>query len=557
MHRVNVSESDLFQVAVAELLSKVTCDPNTLRFASKPNEKGTEVSNLENQTIQSLGFKNGEMLFVSYDTQDDDMTQVQNGTASISISNNSVPIPLPSKQEVPKFTELPVDRLLDGQDGLIKRGKSTFCRHGDKGMCEYCSPLPPWDKDYRESNGIKHLSFYAHLKEINDNKNNKNNSTSYMPPLDVPSYKINKNCPSGHQPYPKGICSKCQPPVITLAQQEFRMVDHVEFTDPNILNKFIDSWRLSGTQRFGYMYGSYESFEKVPLGIKAKVEFIYEPPQANELDGLTLLPWENEEQIDKLASKFNLYKVGMIFSDLTDSGLKNGTVLCKRHKDSYFLTNIEVIMAAKNQMKHPYYSEYCNTKRFTSRFVTCVVSGGLNGEIEPRSYQVSLNSEALVEADIITTSTQPSMVYINETNSTRYVPDVFYSKINEYGLQVKTNAKPAFPVDYLLVTLLDSMPKEPNPFFKSSNSFIIENREFLGNLQNFKSLYNHLNNDIGDGSVLQDFHLLAYMLSLNILHETEVELLVKFVKSRDNEDYLKLIESPGWMSLITILEQSS
>ncbi len=58
------------------------------------------------------------------------------------------------------------------------------------------------------------------------------------------------------------ICSKCQPPVITLQQQGFRMVDHVEYADSTILNKFHDSWRTTGVQRFGILYGRYEQFDK-------------------------------------------------------------------------------------------------------------------------------------------------------------------------------------------------------------------------------------------------------------------------------------------------------
>ncbi|EGV65918.1 nuclear protein localization protein 4 [Yamadazyma tenuis] len=556
--RVSVDDNDMFSTAVNSVLAKIDCDISSLYISNRPNDKGSPAQELIDQTISSLNLKNGDMLYANYEERDSGISDVQTGTASISISNSrttAVPTVSSTSSSV-KQNELAVDKLLDSQDGLIPRSKSSMCRHGDKGMCEFCSPLPPWDKEYKEKNGIKHLSFYAYLKEINENKNNKNNATSYMSPLDNPSYKVNKNCPSGHLPYPKGICSKCQPPVITLQQQSFRMVDHVEFSDSQVLNRFIDSWRLSGTQRFGYLYGSYEPFDQVPLGIKAKVEFIYEPPQACELDGITLIPWENEEAIDALAAELNLYKVGVIFTDLTDSGLKNGSVLCKRHKDSYFLTNIEVAMAARNQLKYAYSTKYSNDRKFSSRFVTCVVSGGLNGEIEPRSYQVSVNAEALLEADIVTTSTQPSMMYINESNDTRYVPDVFYSKINEYGLEVKTNAKPAFPVDYLLVTLSDAMPKEPKPFF-TSNSFVIEHRDFLGELQNLKALFNHLNNDIGDGSVLLDFHLLAYLLSTHILQEHEEKLLVQFVKERTQDAYLKLVESPGWMSLITILEQGS
>ena len=76
------------------------------------------------------------------------------------------------------------------------------------------------------------------------------------------------------------------------------------------------------------------------------METIIEPPQHDELDGITLLDWDQQEEkmVDQVANKFGLYKVGIIFTDLTDAGTKNGKVLCKRHKDSYFLTNLNILI---------------------------------------------------------------------------------------------------------------------------------------------------------------------------------------------------------------------
>lgn len=551
MIRISTEPEADFREVIADLRNKLNLsDDRLISLSDKPNAEGESSEDLYGKSIKDLGLKNGDMLFVTSEVSD-----VSNqGNTSIRTEQH---IPLPKSTPTPaQVRQLPVDDELDKEDGLIQRPRSTLCRHGDKGMCEYCSPLSPWDKDYRKEKGIKHMSFHAYVKELNEQKNNKNNATSYMAPLEELDYNIKINCPSGtHLPYPKGICSKCQPPVITLQQQQFRMVDHVEFADFSILNKFIDAWRVTGMQRFGILYGTYEKFDEVPLGIKAVVQAIYEPPQHDELDGITLLPWKNEKKVDDMAASLGMYKVGFTFTDLTDSGAGDGTVLCKRHKDTYFLSCLEVKMAAKYQIAHPNNTKYSGSGRFSSKFVTCVISGGLNGEIEPRSYQVSNSSEALVKADIITGSTQPSMLYINDSDGKRYVPDVFYLKINEYGLEVKTNAKPAFPVDYLLVSLLDSFPKNPTPFFL--NNFAIENRDFMEELQNLKAAYNAISNDPGDGSSLRNFHFLVYLATLDVLSSLELSLLLSFVNSRTQDDYIKLVESPGWMTLVTILEQSA
>lgn len=559
MIRVPVADSDPFLSALEQVVAKVSVpDPTQLYVSNVQGQKGTLAAEFAGKTVADLNLKNGDMLFLTYDLAPaadvaaaSNETRSLNGNVNVDIASDLAPHIASASSQI---VQLPVDDILDKQDGLIPRPRSLFCRHGEKGMCEYCSPLPPWDKEYLKEKGIKHKSFHAHLKEVNEHKNNKNKASSYIAPLEEPNYSINLHCPGGHAPFPKGICSKCQPPPITLSQQDFRMVDHVEFADHLLLNHFIETWRQSGVQRYGVLYGRYEQFDKVPLGIKAVVEAIYEPPQAGELDGITLMPWENELEVNSVANAVGLHQVGVVFTDLTDSGARDGSVLCKRHKDSYFMSCLEVLMAAKNQNAHPNATKYADSGHFSSKFVTCIVTGNLKGEIEPRAYQVSASAEGLVAADDISGSTQPNMLYINETSGKRYVPDIFYSKINEYGLEVKTNAKPAFPVDYLLVTLLDSFPLDPSPAF--TLQFPIENRGFLGELQDLKAVSRQLQLGASDGTQLCDFHFLVHLHTMGVLSSDEYALVLRYVKDRKYEDYLHLVESSGWMTLLTILEQS-
>lgn len=552
MIRVKAESSALFGTVLEEAASKLPIpDIQSVYVSDKPNDSGKSASELASATPEALGLKNGDMLFLRYDSGESAPKE-----EPVKATSGSVTIPSLSSLSQSPPKQLPVDDLLDKQEGYIKRQRSPLCRHGEKGMCEYCLPLPPWDKKHLEENGIKHKSFHAHLNEMNEQTNHKSKASSYIKPLEEPLYGINLHCPGGHAPYPNGICSKCQPAPITLQQQQFRMVDHVEYADLLLLNSFIDVWRQSGVQRFGILYGHYEPFEKVPLGIKAVVEAIYEPPQLDEFDGVTLLPWENEKDVDAIAASLGLYKVGVVFTDLTDAGRRDGSVLCKRHKDSYFLSCVEVLMAGRNQAAHRNVSKYSESGYYSSKFVTCVVTGNKEGEIEPRSYQVSASTEGLVKADMISASTHPNMLYINETKGSRYVPDIFYSKINEYGLQVKENAKPAFPVDFLLVTLLDSFPLNPSPMFRLT--FAIENRDFLGELQDPRAVQAQLQlGNPDDGTHLVDFHFLVHLHKMSILSEDEFAVLLRYAKDRSQDDYLQLVQSGGWMTLQTILEHST
>lgn len=51
------------------------------------------------------------------------------------------------------------------------------------------------------------------------------------------------------------------------------------FENGQIIERFLNYWRKSGHQRIGLMYGHYEIYDGVPLGIKAVVSAVYEPPQ--------------------------------------------------------------------------------------------------------------------------------------------------------------------------------------------------------------------------------------------------------------------------------------
>lgn len=232
-----------------------------------------------------------------------------------------------------------------------------------------------------------------------------------------------------------------------------------------MIDNLLQFWRRTGMQRFGWLLGRYEPYTEVPMGVKAVVEAIHEPPQEGDLDGLRLgLPWEDQGKIESLAQMTGLQVVGMVFTDLTPDEdpekAKFGKVQPKRHAESYFLSSLEAIFAAKQQIAHPNTSRFSDTGVYSSKFVTCVVTGDTSGDIRVEAYQVGDQAMAMVEADMIEASVDPSVVRVKDDNSTssdskdkRYIPDVFYSYKNEYKLQVKESAKPCFPTDYLLVSV--------------------------------------------------------------------------------------------------------
>ncbi|KAG8231750.1 hypothetical protein J437_LFUL012029, partial [Ladona fulva] len=180
---------------------------------------------------------------------------------------------LPSSQK-----EDEVDLQLWKMDGKIQRQRDRkLCRHGPNGCCVHCSPLEPFDEVYLKEQNVKHMSFHAYLRKLTAGVDR-----GKFVALENISCRIKAGC-KDHPPWPKGICSKCQPNAITLNRQVYRHVDNVMFENPHLVEQFLNYWRTTGHQRIGFLFGKYEIHSDVPLGIRATVAAIYEPPQGRSV----------------------------------------------------------------------------------------------------------------------------------------------------------------------------------------------------------------------------------------------------------------------------------
>ncbi|OAX44852.1 polyubiquitin-tagged protein recognition complex, Npl4 component [Rhizopogon vinicolor AM-OR11-026] len=560
------------------LETTVDADPASITVSDKPRGNETLVSTLKGRNLQILGLKHGDMIFVGYRPKDS-----QGPTTSTSISTPSSTRLQSNIWET--VQEDPVDIYWRSKDGKIPRGRDArFCKHGANGMCDYCMPLEPYDTAYQAENSIKHLSYHAYLHKIMPKTSPA--ATPAIPPLTPLTYKVKDPCPSGgHPPWPAGICTACQPSAITLQSQPFRMVDHLEIASPEIIERFLQAWRATGLQRFGWLIGRYEPYEKVPMGIKAVVEAVYEPPQEGELDGLTLgIPWEDEPRIRELAKMAStpLSIVGYIFTDLDPDPEDRTKSIYKRHPQSFFVSSLEAIFAATIQKANPTPSRSSPTGTFGSRIVTAILTATEDGKVDISAYQVSEQACAMVDADMVEASVEPGIVRVKEEDRTqsgaRYVPDVFFRYKNEYNLEVKKSAKPCFPVEYLLVNVTHGFPQSPSPLFRSTQ-FPIENRPGLEDQRIedvLKALARLSAPQISDDSYtspsgalkrlelakwLSDLHLVSFLETTQLVSKDDMKVLVSTVTSPsllgDSPALEALFKTESWQTLMTFTRESA
>lgn len=441
-------------------------------------------------------------------------------------------------------------------------------------------PIEPYDENYLSENKIKHMSFHAYVRKMQDRNRSSGLplETNLLVDFVDDLYRKTHNVGKGKK---FNIKEMAQP--IFLERQPFRLVDHVEFETSAVVDGFLQAWRKTGVQRFGYLYGRYEPHLDVPLGIKAVVSCIYEPPQQAKEEEVELeLPDRREEAVNGMANMLGLVKLGVIYTDLKDDGTKKGTVLFKRHAGTFFLSSPEIYFAATLQNAYPSPSRYTTTGKFGSKFVTVVVSGNEKQEISLEAYQVSNQAMALVKSEIVFATQEATEMCVRESNLSTsnhslseqasngsneanmgengaeaevYVPDILFKNTNEYGATFIHRADPSFPVEHFIVNVGHGFPKEPKPFFITPRPFpIIENRSDHVDASLFKS---HLNKgNLLD--ILSDFHLLYFILDTESMQlETDFSNLLTAIRTRDQSLLAKVTSSVSWKNLQVVLEENA
>lgn len=438
-----------------------------------------------------------------------------------------------------------VDEILSNQSGLIQP-ENPSCGHRGRERCINCLPLQPFDANYLAKQKIKHMSFHAYLRKLTQGIHR-----GKYAPLENVNCSIKPGC-RNHKPWPEGICSQCQAGAITLNRQEYRHIDNIAFENSSLVNNFIEYWRTTGNQRMGLLFGQYVAHDKVPLGIKALVSAIYEPPQNNSPDHIEILNDPQYDVVKDLAAELGLVCVGWIFTDLVAKDTKSGSVERIRGPDTYFLSAQECIQAAYYQNENPNPCKLSPEGSYGSKFGTVCVTGDSNGEIHMEGYQVSNQCAALNKYNcMIPTKDAPELGYIRESSPSHYVPDVFYKTIDEYKNEKTQIARP-LPIEYLLIDVPVSTPVTPTRTFnqlEDKNVFAIENR----GIADFACLSSYLSQfqlDTQFKEAICDFHLLLFLRQQEILPMGEaLRPLLNAIRSHDAVQIINWKESEQWRTI--------
>ncbi|XP_063696673.1 nuclear protein localization protein 4 homolog [Culicoides brevitarsis] len=497
--------------------------------------------------IESANLRHGDMLYLSEES----------GAMSDSSSKKKFDQIRQNNKTPSMHKEDEVDLQLYKLDGKIQRKRDDkMCRHTSKGCCVHCSALEPWDETYLKDQKIKHLSFHSYIRKLTSGVDR-----GKFVALEDLNCKIKPGC-RDHLPWPKGICSKCQPSAITLNRQSYRHVDNIMFENILIVERFLNYWRCSGHQRMGLLYGNYEIHPEVPLGIRARVMAIYEPPQESSRDYIKILEDPNQSDVDEVSNALGIRCVGWIFTDLLTDDAALGTVKQTRGIDTYFLSAQECILAGNLQNSHPNASKHSSTGFFGSKFSTVCVTGDSKKQVHMEGYAVSAQCMALVRDNcLLPTKDAPELGYIRESSDKQYVPDVYYKEKDVYGNEVQRLGRP-LPVEYLLVDIPASTPVHQLHTFtarEDKGHFPIENRFLDGHIQDFTALSNYLSkwNSNEFIEAVSDFHLLIYLYRMDMLPlRSEMSLLFEAIKTKDTNLALKFKTKEVWCTLEQLISAS-
>ncbi|MGH0145462.1 UNVERIFIED_CONTAM: hypothetical protein FKN15_059894 [Acipenser sinensis] len=499
MIKVSATKRDTAAAFLKKVAKEFGFSTNGFSVYQNRNKTGEITS--QSKSLSLLKIKHGDMLYLfplaapgpSGEIMDVAAPPSTSSTSSSSLSRPQSSLSRP--QTTTQITEDEIDQYLAKQDGKIYRNQDPqLCRHGSMGKCVHCVPLEPFDEDYLNhlDPPVKHMSFHAYIRKLTG-----------------------------------GADKKCAA-YLTL---------HAGVIHFKQLHLHIEA---QGTDFCGIG-------ETRPLNDSLSIVL-----QIATQNSLELVDDPKAGAVEEIAAKLGLRKVGWIFTDLLSEDTRIGTVRYSRNKDSYFLSAEECITAGDFQNKHPNTCRLSPDGDFGSKFVTVVATGGPDNQVHFEGYQVSNQCMALVRDEcLLPCRDVPELGYAKESSTEQYVPDVFYKDKDKFGNDITYLARP-LPVEYLIIDITTTFPKDPAYTFTSTQRFSIENRDVLGETQDFHSLATYLSQNTSTVflNIVSDFHLLLFLVTNEVMPLGDsIGLLLDAVKTSNEELAQTWRKSEQWATI--------
>ena len=384
--KLGINEGDSVHVGNKEQI-KNTNNTNTNKFSNKQDKKKDEKKEEKKE----------EKKLISSDWNKKDPQQVKSE--------------LEKEREkqglTPKCNHPPTSKCLHCMQTPNYKGNIKYnCTHGPNAMCPNCM-----NKDLIDD--VKHISFDEFLnigkqkcKGSHDKESKCNNC---LPPLEK-NFKFNNKC-KNHEPYPKGMCTKCLPPGVILGRQPYRHVDYVSFMNFEEISSFVQQWQKDycQKQRMAYLFGYFAEDPNYSNGIRAVVEAIYEPPQIGDINNVEPLQDKDSFIVDSVSSALSLEFIGWMFTTINTD---KDTFMC-----SYDIKKTAIF---QEQYKLKHSSGYT-----VSKFITVMCKPKDDGDVELECVMVGDSFQALVRDEIIGDCIDKSVIPRRKVGKNEVLPDIF------------------------------------------------------------------------------------------------------------------------------------
>ncbi len=391
------------------------------------------------------------------------------------------------------------------EETYVKEKKKKRCDHGSNAKCLNCVA--------NDLENIKHLSFdeyidrnYAKCKAHRPDQKCNN----CLVDLEF-DYKI-KKC-LNHEPFPKGMCSKCLPPLIRMKRQKYRHVDYAQFMNFVETGKLIQYWLKNINQRVAIVYGYYAEDNLYPKGVRAVIEALYEPPQENSFNSTLLLNDPFQQNVDSLMVSLGLERIGWLFAT--------------QNRDT-FLSSEEIMRAGalqeQHKVQHPVGID-------VSKQITIVLRSDYknNNQVTPEVYMVSDECQSLIRDNLVEVKDSRKYLHIKKPKDSR-----FQTKFLQKGKMVDN-----VETDFFIVNIAHGYPKDNKFTILNDNGFLPANRK---DKQKPSMVRDYLRKHKGQKSYQKyaNFHLLLYLSKMIDIH-TVIAICECVRDQREVPDYLEML----------------